>query len=202
MSDSKHTKEFLEVWAQKVIDAAAVELKIRRRRKRYTIKRGIAGQAGTYMGKIDNTGDLRRSLEANMRVRGSSGKFVSGIGVEFLMEEYGIYVDSGRGRTMRTGANKLPDLISQWLRSPKMRLRDPETGSFLEKNDKNIKSATYLILRKLRYFGIDPTYFFTEPLDIALGKMTGGLTESMMQDVEDKLTKHFKMIPNAKVEDR
>jgi hypothetical protein len=44
--------------------------------------------------------------------------------------------------------------IEKWIREKKsFRIRDFKTGQFLPKNDKNIKSAAYVIARSLKKFG-------------------------------------------------
>lgn len=189
-----NAKAFLRAWSDKVIEQAKLELRVTRRRYKYSHEKGRVGQ---YRGKIDNTGNLRKSLEAALVARDKKGRFTSANGVEFRMDEYGTWVDMGR----RKGKGAPPQVIRDWLRSPKMRLRDPETGQLMAKTDKNIKSAGYLINRKLKYFGIDATHFFAEPFEAAIGALEKGLTEAMALDIEAALISGISGKKGIKIED-
>ena len=185
MSANQNTITFLEGFGEKVVLEAKRNLGASRQRKKYSYgdKRGVVGK---YTGKIDSSGVLSNSLEYEVSNDGNK--------ISFFYEDYGVFVDLGR----RKGKGMPVKELQGWMKRKPIRIRD-EGGRFVKATDKRLKAVGYLINRKLKYFGIDPTYFFTEPFDKATGRMIEGLTENMAIDIEKALADKFKELPGATV---
>lgn len=183
---AENTNAFVEALAEKIILSAKRELGANRKRPKYSFPR--RGKVGTYSGKIDSTGRLRNSLEAKIDEETLS--------MEFIMEDYGQWVDEGRKR----GKGAPVKSIDSWIRNKGLRLRD-ENGQFIRKTEKNIRAAGFLFNRKLKYFGIAATHFFSEPFNVEMGNMIDGLTDNMIKDIENHIGNKFSQNPGTRVED-
>jgi len=83
----------------------------------------------------NNTGSLYNSIKYN----------VKGRGLEFIMKDYGMFVNDGR----KPGKGIPVNVLEKWM---KQRGID--------------KKYSYVINKKIRERGIKPTYFFTIAVDI------------------------------------
>lgn len=125
--------------------------------------------------KIDTTGKLRSSISYTLDVTPNS------FTMAFLMEEYGKYVDEGR----KPGKGAPPEVIERWVKQKPIRPR--LDGSFVKVTDARVKSLAYLINRKIKEEGIEPTRFFTEPFEKEFKKLPQDLVEAFALDIEDFL---------------
>ena len=119
--------------------------------------------------------------------------------VDFLMEDYGIFVDKGvKGKTStypETSAAKsmfqygsgsgpkggLTKGINTWLNKKRFQWRN-EKGQFM-----SYQTMTFLIARSIYNKGLKANLFFTKPFEQALKDLPKELTQSFMLDVEDAI---------------
>ena len=124
----------------------------------------------------DNSGKLRSSLSYLMDVTPNA------FSLAFLMEEYGEYVDKGR----KPGKGAPPEVIQRWVREKPIRPRN-KNGGFKKVTDASVNSLAYLINRKIKREGIEPTNFFSEPFEAQFNKLPDDLIEAFALDIEDFL---------------
>tara|TARA_R110000803_G_scaffold49664_2_gene103321 strand:- start:428 stop:1021 length:594 start_codon:yes stop_codon:yes gene_type:complete len=135
--------------------------------KTYTAKNS---RGKSYKKRIDNTGNLRKSVNYKLETRDEDGRFSKGT-LAFTMLDYGIEVDEGR----EPGSEVDISALVSWIKSKPLRLRDLKTGKYRTfKNSKQRNSAingvAYLISRNIKNNGLAPTNFFTNPFKDNQGK--------------------------------
>ena len=168
--------EILDAFGSRVLDLARINLG-----RTYTAKRS---NGRSYRKRIDASGNLRKSLGYDVLTRGEDGRFISGR-LEFSMLDYGRYVDAGRKPGKGVPFNKSNPSASplgKWIKKKPLRIRDLETGSFVKATDARVNSLIYLINRKIKKHGIEPTNFISEPLENELPKFSDQLTEALGDD--------------------
>lgn len=142
--------------------------------------------------RTDNSGVLRNSLDFNVRVSKSGNSFE----FDFVMEDYGVFVDSGRDGTEKKNRKGIlkgesnrgigipKQKLLSWIKSKPVRLKDLKTGKFIEQTQSRINSLAFLINRKIREKGITATLFFSEPFDQEFLKLPEEVVEAFGLDVE------------------
>lgn len=138
-------------------------------------------------------GNLYKSLNYNIETE--VGAFL----LEFLMEDYGKYVDRGvRGKTSTypetasaqskfqygTGTGKKGGLrkgIREWLGKKRFQFRDTK-GRFM-----SYDTMTFLISRSIYNKGLKANLFFTKPLERGLDRLGDDLINSMILDIEQQI---------------
>lgn len=110
-------------------------------------------------GRIDNSGALRRSIDFE----------ATEDGVKWSMLSYGEAIEEGRKGIRRNkhllGKGKIGIPVSalrSYMKSKPIRVRDAN-GSFVKQTESNLRGLSYQINRKIKWFGIDATRFFSEP---------------------------------------
>lgn len=154
--------------------------------KRSKINIGQSRMVNGKRRRIDNTGKLRESIAYALGVSPNS------FSMEFIMEDYGEWVDQGR----KKGKGAPPEEIKKWIKTKPIKPRD-ETGRFVQATESRINSLAFLINRKIKEKGIEPTYFFTKPFDQAFKELPEDLLEAYQLDMESFLrftTDKFKNI--------
>lgn len=131
-----------------------------------SVKRTASGKRLTS--KIDNTGRLSRSLKASTEKTS----------LIFTMEEYGLYVDSGR----KPGKYAPVTKIREWVKSKKIKPRD-ERGRFMKMTPSNMESLAFLLNRAIYKHGIRATNFFTDPFEKEMKKLEKKIPEAMETDI-------------------
>ena len=142
------------------------------------------GATRTVNGKrrrIDNSGDLRKSIRYDVEV------FKNSVGFYIEMEAYGKYVDQGR----KPGKGIPVETLKQWIKSKPVRLRDLKTGSFIEQTESRINSLSFLINRKIKEKGIAATNFLSDPFSEEFKKLPDDLIEAFGLDVDEFLKQQF-----------
>ena len=133
-------------------------------------------------------GDLYNSVAYDLRVE--ANVFL----LDFLMEDYGAFVDEGvKGKTSTysesmmsrfqygTGTGRkggLTDGINGWLNKKKFQWRTKD-GRFM-----SYQTMTYLIARSIYNKGLKANHFFTEPFEKYLKKLPKELGQSFALDIE------------------
>lgn len=171
----------LDKWADDVVEAA---------------QRNI-GAFRTVKGKrrrIDTTGKLRRSL--GYVVIEQEGKII----FKFTSDvEYAAYINKGvsgikkkypspfsfKGGDMPSKGHV--NSILKWMKAKPLRLRDPETGSFVKATEAKKKSAAFGIARNIRRQGIQPSYFMDDAIYERIEKLEEVLAEMIDVKIDERL---------------
>ena len=77
-------------------------------------------------------------------------------------------------------------VVRGWIANKPLKLRNAK-GQFIEKSEKNIKSAAFLIGRAIAQRGLTRTQFFTKPFKSELNKQTDAILEAFGNDLEKEL---------------
>tara|TARA_R100000773_G_C4210846_1_gene110475 strand:- start:55 stop:612 length:558 start_codon:yes stop_codon:yes gene_type:complete len=144
------------------------------------------------------SGNLLNSIDA--RIIQEADAFL----VEFLMEDYGKFVDQGvKGKNASElprgakwyGKNKAPKSPYQFGSMKSRGLRKAINKWTIQKNLKGVRDAKgrfvprktmqFLISRSIYLSGIKSTLFFTSPYNEALKKFSQKFTEAFVLDVEN-----------------
>ena len=120
--------------------------------------------------------------------------------LDFLMEDYGPFVDKGvRGKTstypetqralsqFRYGSGTGPkggltEGVNKWIKQKKFQWRDKKTGRFL-----SYESMTYLIARSIYNKGLKANMFFTKPFEKGLARLGDDLFKAFELDIENAI---------------
>lgn len=119
----------------------------------------------------NNTKRLYDSLDYEVKVMPNSMSF------DFLMEEYGEWVDKGRK------AGKMPPQkeILKWVSQRRIQFRD-NRGRFA-----TYKTTAFLIARSIGRRGIPATNFYSRPFNLGFKKLPTAVQEAYALDVEEFL---------------
>ena len=182
---SKYRQDVLNTFAERVTKLAKVNLGARRTYK--------DTDGRTKRKVIDNSGTLRNSLAYILDVTPNA------FSLQFLMEEYGAFVDSGRDGsqvkqnkkgTLNEGAGSgafMPkDNLSNWIRTKPIRYRD-ENGAFKRATESERRGLQFIINRKIKEKGIAPTRFFSEPFSQEFETLPDDIVEAFGLDIDDFL---------------
>ena len=119
--------------------------------------------------------------------------------LDFLMEDYGAFVDRGvKGKTStypetsaalskfqyRSGTGQKGGLtkgINSWLKKKRFQFRDKQ-GRFM-----SYESMTYLISRSIYNKGLKANLFFTKPFEAGLKRLPDDLIKGFALDIEDAI---------------
>lgn len=161
MLDNLNTKEELNAFAHAVIKQSRANL--------------------TRQGK-KSSGNLHKNLGFDLEV------YKNSFSLQFLMEDYGEFVDKGVSGTEKkyntkfTFRDKMPPKVEilKWVKQRRLRLRD-EKGRF-KKGGQN--SLAFLIQRKIYRKGIKPSLYFTKPFEAAFKNLPPELEKAFALDVE------------------
>lgn len=138
--------------------------------------------------KIDASGTLSRTADFDVEFDDFH------IAVYFILESYWYYVEKGRNRStgkFGTWSTKVAD-IEKWLREKIARGSFvPSSGHTIPRTDKDIKSVSFLIARKitnLGYYGV--MHEGKHPLENTLKEAeTAGILDEMVEIVMDAFDK-------------
>jgi len=101
------------------------------------------------------TGNLVRSIKAVVidNKQGVQAIQMQAFGKP-LLNTYAYWLAEGRKPGANGTGGNLQPAIEEWIRKKtSFKIRDFKTGRFLPKNDKNIKSAAFLVARSIARFG-------------------------------------------------
>ena len=120
--------------------------------------------------------------------------------VDFLMEDYGQFVDKGvKGKTSTypetqaalsqfqygsgTGPKGgLTSGINKWLKKQKFQWKDKKTGRFM-----SYETMSFLIARSIYNKGLKANLFFTKPFEKGLERLPQQLYEAFVTDVDSSI---------------
>jgi len=109
-----------------------------------------------------------------------------GIGIQFLMDEYGIFQDKGvsgkkkKYNTPFSYKDKMPpsSAFDKWAVRKGIAPRD-KSGKFIPR-----KSINFLIAKSIFNKGIKPSLFFTKPFEKAYKDLPKDLVKGFINDIE------------------
>jgi hypothetical protein len=121
--------------------------------------------------KKSNTKGLYKSLDYEVKAMPNSINF------DFLMEEYGEWVDKGRK------AGKMPPVsaIEKWVSQRKIQFRDNK-GRF-----ETYRTTAFIIAQSIKKRGIPATNFYSRPFKLGFNRLPPELTQAYALDLEDFL---------------
>ena len=169
--DFKNVDEVLNAYAEYVVDSAKKNLVDERK----------------------SLGDLYKSV--SYKYEKSQNLFL----LDFLMEDYGTFVDKGvRGKTstypetsaalsqFQYGSGNFPkggltEGIKGWLEKKRFQWRDKK-GKFM-----SYDTMTYLIARSIYNKGLKANLFFTTPFELGLQNLPKQLTDAFSLDIENAI---------------
>jgi len=169
--DFKNVDEVLNAYAEYVVDSAKKNLVDERK----------------------SLGDLYKSV--SYKYEKSQNLFL----LDFLMEDYGTFVDKGvRGKTstypetsaalsqFQYGSGNFPkggltEGIKGWLEKKRFQWRDKK-GKFM-----SYDTMTYLISRSIYNKGLKANLFFTTPFELGLQNLPKQLTDAFSLDIENAI---------------
>ena len=169
--DFKNVDEVLNAYAEYVVDSAKKNLVDERK----------------------SLGDLYKSV--SYKYEKSQDLFL----LDFLMEDYGTFVDKGvRGKKstypetaaslsqFQYGSGNFPkyglrDGIKGWLEKKRFQWRDKK-GKFM-----SYDTMTYLISRSIYNKGLKANLFFTTPFELGLQNLPKQLTDAFSLDIENAI---------------
>tara|TARA_R100001163_G_C5067956_1_gene207552 strand:+ start:5186 stop:5740 length:555 start_codon:yes stop_codon:yes gene_type:complete len=93
----------------------------------------------------------------------------------------------GQGSPFSFKGNNIKEgVVRGWIENKPLKLRNAK-GKFIEKNERNIKSAAFLIGRAIAQRGLTRTQFFTKPFKSELNKQTDAILNAFGNDLEKEL---------------
>ena len=144
---------------------------------KYVIKQS---RANLTRSKKNSSKKLWNSLDYDLNVSKNS------FGLEFLMEDYGIFQDvgvSGKKKKYNTPysyTTKMPppSKLDKWIVKKGLAPKDKD-GKFIKR-----KSLQFMIARSIFINGIKPSLFFTKPFKKAFSNLDKDIVKAFRLDVE------------------
>ncbi len=170
--DLKATEKALSKFGKKTIIRAASLLSIR--------KRGY------------DTGKLAKSLDYDLHVAANS------IAMQFKMEDYGLAINEGRGKSQNGQGGKLYPKILEWVKRKGLRPRNSK-GQFEAWRNKEAqqRGIAFAVTRKIHRFGYKGTHFFNDAFKENYKKLPRQIKNAFALDVEKFLDYTIKEINNG-----
>ena len=133
--------------------------------------------------KKNVTSSLYDSLDYQVKAMPNSFEF------DFLMNEYGEWVDKGR----RAGKNPPFSPLRKWVEDRRIQFRD-NRGRF-----QTYDQTAWAVVKSIGKKGIEPSNFYTRPFNLGFQKLPDEVAEAYALDVEefldftiDKLNEQYK----------
>lgn len=133
--------------------------------------------------KKNVTSSLYDSLDYQVKAMPNSFEF------DFLMEEYGEWVDKGR----KAGKNPPFSPLRKWVQDRRIQFRD-NSGRF-----QTYDQTAWAVVKSIGKKGIEPSNFYTRPFNLGFQKLPNEVAEAYALDVEefldftiDKLNEQYK----------
>ena len=121
--------------------------------------------------KKNVTNSLYDSLDYQVKAMPNSFEF------DFLMEEYGEWVDKGR----RAGKNPPFSPLRKWVEDRRIQFRD-NSGKF-----QTYDQTAWRVVKSIGRKGIEPSNFYTRPFNLGFQKLPNEIAEAYALDVEEFL---------------
>lgn len=146
----------------------------------------VVAEAKKNAKRKTNTGRLANSIHYKLTNKG----------VDFIMAEYGMFIDEGvKGANPKlvggiqkgigakhTFKGKMPPMksILAWVKKRGLKMRDKKTGKFRRGNQ---KSLAFLIQRSIYAQGIKPSLFFTKPFRKYFVQLDDELADALGEEI-------------------
>jgi len=75
--------------------------------------------------------------------------------------------------------------MREWAKMRNIRPRDLSNNQFISNNEKNRKAMSFMMNRKIKYFGIEPFDFLKMPRVYTLDKYRSKIIESVKKDIQN-----------------
>lgn len=194
--------EYIEQWAEDVINQASIELKAKHPKKTYRALGGWVGkgrgakprgvQVRTKRYSSETTGKLRESLDYKV-TKSKNGTYR----LQIQAEDYWYYVNFGR----RKGKFAPPSVIQAWVQAKPIRPQKGGGKGFAKRKRGDYKTLAFLINRKIMYFGIEGTKFLTKTVEINEPDLAANLGEKLAKEIADTIRVNWgKGLKNMKIE--
>ena len=128
-----------------------------------------------------DTGRLMKSLDYDLGVAANS------ISLKIRMEDYGLAINEGRGKS-RGGSGVLYPKILEWVKRKGLRPRNSK-GQYEAWRNKaqQQRGIAYVVTRKIHRFGYKGTNFFDDAFAQSYKKLPKALTKAFALDLENFL---------------
>ena len=177
MADFTHTREAFSLFAQNVVEEAQRNIGTSARkfgiRAKWPGGRLSSFRKRPFRGRIEASGNLRNSLKYA----------INDYTVVFTMAHYGQWVDQGR----KPGKGMPVKELQKWIRIKPIKPRDLKTNKWIKATPAAINTLSYLINRKIKTFGIAPTYFFSDAFDKYFSQLERGIDGAIELDLDSTL---------------
>ncbi len=167
MLEREESEKVLNAWGADIVKFAKINIgdKNRKRKSKMTGK--------TRRGRIDSSGNLRKSLGHKLVVNKNS------FGFQVLGADYAIDIDQGNKR--KTTEQQL----KSWFKNKPIRLR--QDNKFIKMTDAKKLSFRKFVAWKVSNIGSDKTLFLTDAIRDASKKHEGEIAPAYFKDVEQSI---------------
>jgi hypothetical protein len=188
---AEERQKYLEQFAKNVVRDAKLELDAKQPRRTVSAvwKKGrpVSWKVKTRRFVPNTTGKLKESIRYEIKEIGDN------IIVIFYAEQYWYYVNFGRKGILidptKPGQKAAPpQAITRWTANKGLRPRDAD-GKFLPVNRRNVAAMNYMINRKIKWFGISGTQFWSKTMRIYLEQMEQELGKRIAKDLLNSIAK-------------
>jgi hypothetical protein len=126
-----------------------------------------------------DTGKLFKSLDHDLQIAANS------ISLKFRMEDYGLAIDSGRGKSGKNNGGQLFPKILDWVKRKGLRPRNSK-GQFAawRNKEQQQRGIAFVVTRKIHRFGYKGTNFFTDAFESQFKKLPKKIEKTFALDVE------------------
>lgn len=159
------------------------------------INLGAKVKRKTYRSKWKNGKPYNTRIKTLRASHSASGNLISSIAVQksnigyaVRMNEYGVFVNDGREK----GKGIPVAQMNKWIKQKRLKPRDLQTGSFKKNTVKARESMSFMMNRKIKYFGIEPFPFIQMSRETAIYQYKDKLKQATKKDIINNLGVIFK----------
>jgi hypothetical protein len=159
------------------------------------INLGAKVKRKSYRSKWRNGKPYNTSVKSFRASHSASGSLIksikvtkSNIGYAVSINQYGEYVNDGRDK----GKGIPVAAINKWIRNKNIKPRDLKTGSFKKNTPSVRKTMTFLMNRKIKYFGIEPFPFIKMSRESTVYEFKDSMKGAMKKDIMNNIGVIFK----------
>ena len=142
------------------------------------------------------TGNLRRSLKFTLNEQTLTLSF----GAAAPADSYANFLNYGvngtevnRGAPYSFGQKQPPRAaVLAWMKAKPVRLRDPDTGSFIKQTPARMNSAAFLIARAIKRKGIQGLFYFQRGYEAISSDYDMLIMEALALDIQDDMAAKIK----------
>jgi hypothetical protein len=142
-----------------------------------------------YKGKISKGGPSTKTLDYRIEENADGSKSLYLLGEEYLR-----FVDEGRapfGKPSQGFKGVPVKKMNRWVANSKIKPQNTVKGGFIANNPKNRRAMAFMMNRKIKHFGIEPTNIISESRDKALELNQQMLIDAIGADVANYIDTNF-----------